>query len=164
MWHQSAIFENSWTPFCQIWIIFTHLMDVTNINEQLALSNFARLSYEHHQTTPKKRTHPAYYAGQNEFLTYVTNMKCICRTTTRDARRPLVFVNVRCMLMQRTSTNTNTTDAMRSSSVRLIPPSVTGTLTTHSSKHQMFPQCRFHVGPTLWSNVKPSIHEILAQR
>ena len=23
--HQSAIFENSWTPFCQIWIIFTHL-------------------------------------------------------------------------------------------------------------------------------------------
>ena len=25
MWHQSAIFENSWPPFCQIWIIFTHL-------------------------------------------------------------------------------------------------------------------------------------------
>ena len=25
MWHQSAIFENRWTPFCQIWIIFTHL-------------------------------------------------------------------------------------------------------------------------------------------
>ena len=23
--HQSAIFENSWPPFCQIWIIFTHL-------------------------------------------------------------------------------------------------------------------------------------------
>ena len=25
MCHQSAIFENSWPPFCQIWIIFTHL-------------------------------------------------------------------------------------------------------------------------------------------
>ena len=25
IWHQSAIFENSWPPFCQIWIIFTHL-------------------------------------------------------------------------------------------------------------------------------------------
>ena len=25
MWHQSAIFDNSWPPFCQIWIIFTHL-------------------------------------------------------------------------------------------------------------------------------------------
>ena len=25
MWHQSAIFENSWPPFCQIWISFTHL-------------------------------------------------------------------------------------------------------------------------------------------
>ena len=25
MWHQSARFENSWHPFCQIWIIFTHL-------------------------------------------------------------------------------------------------------------------------------------------
>ena len=25
MWHQSAIFENSWPPFCQIWIIFTQL-------------------------------------------------------------------------------------------------------------------------------------------
>ena len=25
MWDQSAIFENSWPPFCQIWIIFTHL-------------------------------------------------------------------------------------------------------------------------------------------
>ena len=25
MWHQSAIFENSWPPLCQIWIIFTHL-------------------------------------------------------------------------------------------------------------------------------------------
>ena len=25
MWHQSAIFENSWPPFCQIRIIFTHL-------------------------------------------------------------------------------------------------------------------------------------------
>ena len=25
MWHQSAIFENSWPLFCQIWIIFTHL-------------------------------------------------------------------------------------------------------------------------------------------
>ena len=25
MWHQSAIFENSCSPFCQIWIIFTHL-------------------------------------------------------------------------------------------------------------------------------------------
>ena len=24
MWHQSAIFENSWPLFCQIWIIFTH--------------------------------------------------------------------------------------------------------------------------------------------
>ena len=24
-WHQSARFENSWPPFCQIWIIFTHL-------------------------------------------------------------------------------------------------------------------------------------------
>ena len=25
MWHQSARFKNSWPPFCQIWIIFTHL-------------------------------------------------------------------------------------------------------------------------------------------
>ena len=25
MWHQSARFEKSWPPFCQIWIIFTHL-------------------------------------------------------------------------------------------------------------------------------------------
>ena len=25
MWHQSARFEICWTPFCQIWIIFTHL-------------------------------------------------------------------------------------------------------------------------------------------
>ena len=25
MWHQSAIYENSWPPFCQIWIIVTHL-------------------------------------------------------------------------------------------------------------------------------------------
>ena len=25
MWQQSARFENSWPPFCQIWIIFTHL-------------------------------------------------------------------------------------------------------------------------------------------
>ena len=25
MWHQPARFENSWPPFCQIWIIFTHL-------------------------------------------------------------------------------------------------------------------------------------------
>ena len=25
IWHQSARFENSWPPFCQIWIIFTHL-------------------------------------------------------------------------------------------------------------------------------------------
>ena len=25
MWHQSAIFQNRWPPFCQIWIIFTHL-------------------------------------------------------------------------------------------------------------------------------------------
>ena len=24
-WHQPAIFEKSWPPFCQIWIIFTHL-------------------------------------------------------------------------------------------------------------------------------------------
>ena len=25
MWHPSSIFENSWPPYCQIWIIFTHL-------------------------------------------------------------------------------------------------------------------------------------------
>ena len=25
LWHESAIFENSWPLFCQIWIIFTHL-------------------------------------------------------------------------------------------------------------------------------------------
>ena len=25
IWHQSARFENSWPPFCKIWIIFTHL-------------------------------------------------------------------------------------------------------------------------------------------
>ena len=25
MWHQSARYKNSWPPFCQIWIIFTHL-------------------------------------------------------------------------------------------------------------------------------------------
>ena len=25
MWHQSARFENSWPPFCQIWIISSHL-------------------------------------------------------------------------------------------------------------------------------------------
>ena len=25
MWHQPARFEKSWPPFCQIWIIFTHL-------------------------------------------------------------------------------------------------------------------------------------------
>ena len=25
MWHQPARFENSWPPFCQIWIIFTYL-------------------------------------------------------------------------------------------------------------------------------------------
>ena len=25
MWHQSARFEKRWPPFCQIWIIFTHL-------------------------------------------------------------------------------------------------------------------------------------------
>ena len=25
MWHKSAIFETSWSPYCQIWIIFTHL-------------------------------------------------------------------------------------------------------------------------------------------
>ena len=26
MWHQSARFKKSWPPFCQIWIILTHLM------------------------------------------------------------------------------------------------------------------------------------------
>ena len=25
MWHQPARFEKSWPPFCQIWLIFTHL-------------------------------------------------------------------------------------------------------------------------------------------
>ena len=25
MWHQLAIFEKSWPPCCEIWIIFTHL-------------------------------------------------------------------------------------------------------------------------------------------
>ena len=35
-WHESAIFQNRWLPFCQIWMIFTHL----NVGITSARHNF----------------------------------------------------------------------------------------------------------------------------
>ena len=41
MWHQSAIFEKSWPPFCQIWIFFTNLKLWIESGWKFRLNNLA---------------------------------------------------------------------------------------------------------------------------